>query len=232
MFDVGNPLEQIEVQLICYLLRENRQVVPGATRLLLIRHAHVDNGEDRQRMCGWLDLPLSPTGELQLRRFRSEPSPIKPEVVYASSSSRARVTAEALAVRFSVQVSIDPQLREINCGALEGMSIQEVKDRYPKLWTQNAWQDNSDFAWPNGETYRDFRYRVFDALSRIARRHAHTRIPIVTHTGVISQVVGAIKGLSPAVWESYRPEPFTATEVIWSRDAPRHLSSFNVSQWW
>lgn len=207
-------------------------MVPGATRLLLIRHAHVDNGEDRQRMCGWLDLPLSPAGELQLRRFRTEPSPFKPEVVYASSSSRARVTAEALAVSFSVHVSIDPQLREINCGALEGMSIQEVKERYPELWTRNALQDNSDFAWPNGETYRHFRHRVFDALSRIARRHANTRIPVVTHAGVISQVVGAIKGLSPAVWEAYRPEPFTATEVIWSGGVPLHLLSFNMPDWW
>ena len=207
-------------------------MVQAATRLLLIRHAHVDNGEDRQRMCGWLDLPLSCTGELQLRRFRPEPSPIKPQVVYASSSSRARVTAEALAVSFGVPVSIDPQLREINCGAFEGISIQELKDRYPELWTRNALQDNSDFAWPNGETYRNFRYRVFNALSRIARRHANTRIPVVTHTGVISQVVGATKGLSPAVWEPYRPEPFTATEVIWSGGAPLHLLSFNVADWW
>ena len=205
---------------------------PGATRLLLIRHAHVDNGENGRIMCGWLDLPLSRTGQLQLQRFREELSTFKPEAVYASSSSRARVTAEALASNSRLPVSIDPQLREINCGAFEGMPVEEVKDRYPELWTENALQGNSDFTWPNGESYSNFRRRVFEVLSRIARRHANARIHVVTHAGVISQVVGAIKGLSPAVWEQYRPGPFSATEVIWNNGAPLHLVSFNVFEWW
>lgn len=183
-------------------------------------------------MCGWLDLPLSRTGQLQLQRFREELSAFRPEAVYASSSSRARVTAEALGSNWRLPVSIDPQLREINCGSLEGMRVDEVKDRYSELWTENALQENSDFAWPNGENYRNFRDRVFEALSRIARGHANARIPVVTHTGVISQVVGAMKGLSPAVWEQYRPGPFTATEVIWSNGAPLHLVSFNAVDWW
>lgn len=201
------------------------------TRLLLIRHAHVENGSAR-RMCGWLDLPLSPAGERQLHDFRNHPSHFKPEAIYASSLARARVTAEALASNWSTQVSIDPELREINCGAFEGMLIEEVKQRYPELWAENASQENGEFAWPEGETYKNFRHRVFDALSRIARRHVNARIPVVTHTGVISQVVGAMKGLSPAAWEQYRPEPFTATEVIWNSEAPLQLVSFNVSGWW
>jgi 2,3-bisphosphoglycerate-dependent phosphoglycerate mutase len=112
------------------------------------------------------------------------------------------------------------------------MPIEEVKHRYSELWTQNASQDNSDFAWPNGESYKNFRHRVFVALSRIANRHPNTRIAVVTHAGVIAQVVGAMKGLSPAVWEQYRPAPLTGTEVIWSHEAPLHLLSFNVSDWW
>ena len=207
------------------------EVNRDATRLLLIRHAHVDTGVDGQRMCGWLDLPLSPIGELQLTRFQ-EFSEFNPQAVYASSSSRARSTAEILASNWSLDISIDPQLREINCGTLEGVPIEEVKHRYPELWTENALQDNSDFSWPNGETYRNFRHRIFMALSRIARRHSNARIAVVTHAGVIAQVVGAVKSLSPAVWEQYRPAPFTATEVIWSGEAPLQLLSFNVTDWW
>jgi broad specificity phosphatase PhoE len=202
------------------------------TRLILIRHAHVDNGNGGRRMCGWLDLPLSSTGEFQLQRLRNEPSEFKPDAVYASSSARARLTAEALAANWRVQVSIDPDLREINSGALEGMVIDEVKHRFPELWRINASQDDSDFAWPDGETYRSFRERVFGALNRIACRHPSARIPVVTHTGVIAQAVGAIKGLSAAVWEQHRPAPLTATEISWSGGAPVHLLSFNVSDWW
>ncbi len=183
-------------------------------------------------MCGWLDLPLSSVGVVQLQSLANGLSEFKPEAVYASSSSRARLTAEALAAHWKVQVTIDPDLREINSGAMEGMLIDEVKHRFPDLWIRNASQDDSDFAWPEGETYRKFRERVFEALSRIASRHPDARIPVVTHTGVIAQVVGAMKGLSPAVWEQHRPAPLTATEVIWRGAAPVQLLSFNVSDWW
>ena len=184
-------------------------------------------------MCGWLDLPVSPIGERQLQCFRNRPlDEFKPEAVYTSSSSRARVTAKALASKWGLPVRSDPQLREISCGAFEGMSIAEVRHRYPELWAQNALQINSEIAWSNGETYKSFRRRVCQALSRIASRHDNARIPVVTHTGVISQVIGAIKGLSPAVWEQYRPGPFTATEVIWRGESPVELLSFNLSDWW
>ena len=202
------------------------------TRLILIRHAHVDTGKDGLRMCGWLDLPLSSIGELQLQCLRDEPSKFKPDAVYASSLLRARLTAETLAAKWRAHVTIDPDLREINCGALEGMLIDEVKRRFPELWTRNASQDDFDFAWPDGEAYKYFRVRVFNALDRIAGQHPDARIPVVTHSGVIAQVVGAIKGLSPAVWDQNRPAPLTATEVIWRGGAPVQMLSFNVSAWW
>lgn len=183
-------------------------------------------------MCGWLDLPLSPLGERQLKRFRNEIPEFKPDALYGSSSSRARLTADTLASNWSLDVNIDPQLREINCGTLEGMPIEEVKQRHPELWAQNASQDNNDFAWPDGETYRNFRHRIFSALNRIATRHSDARIAVVTHAGAIAQVVGAMKSLSPAVWELYRPAPFTVTEVVWSGGAPVELLSFNVTDWW
>lgn len=40
---------------------------------------------------------LISTGQRQLQCFRSEPSEFKPEIVYASSSKRTRITAETLA---------------------------------------------------------------------------------------------------------------------------------------
>lgn len=183
-------------------------------------------------MCGWLDLPLSPSGERQLQRFREDSSKFRPTAVYASSSLRAARTAETLASKWNLPISIDPDLREINCGALEGMLIDDIRRRYPELWAQNALQANDDFAWPEGETYQNFRHRVFMALSRIASQHTTAQVVVVTHAGVIGQVVGSIKGLPAAVWEPYRPAPFTATEVLWTGDAPQHLLSFNVSDWW
>jgi hypothetical protein len=112
----------IDVQLVCDNSQEIAlEVDLGTTRLFLIRHADVDTGKDGQRMCGWLDLPLSLTGELQLQTL----------------------------------------------------------------------QENSDFAWPNGESYKNFRDRIFVALGRLASSHTNAGVAVLTHAGAIAQVVGA-----------------------------------------
>ena len=37
----------------------------------------------------------------------------------------------------------------------------------------------------------------------------------MTHAGVVSQILGALEGLSPACWELYRPVNTALTEVAW-----------------
>jgi broad specificity phosphatase PhoE len=204
----------------------------SGTRLLLIRHAHVDTGTSRGRMCGWLDLPLSPKGRFQVRSFSHHHSGDKPRALYTSPLLRARATAEALAQAWELEPDTEPALREINCGAFEGMDIDEIRRDYRELWDRNTAQNDGDFAWPGGESYRDFRGRILAALTRIAALHADQSVAVVTHTGVITQVIGVLENLSPAVWERYRPAPFSATEVLWRGDTPERLLSFNLQEWW
>lgn len=55
---------------------------------------------------------------------------------------------------------------------------------------------------------------------------------IVTHTGVISQVLAVINGRPAAVWERDRPDPLTATEIAWQDGAPCAVLSYNERAWW
>ena len=72
------------------------------------------------------------------------------------------------------------------------MPISEVQQRYPKLWEENEAQQNENFSWPDGETYRRFRRRVLRVVNAIARRHEGQRVLVVTHAGVINQVLGTL----------------------------------------
>ncbi len=211
--------------------RGTRFMNVSGTRLLLIRHAHVDTGTP-SRMCGWLDLPLSPEGRYQVRSFSHPDSGNKPRALYTSPSMRARATAEALALAWKLEPDIEPALREIHCGSFEGQYLDKIWRDYRELWDRNNAQNDGDFAWPGGESYRNFRSRVLAALTRIAALHTDQSVAIVTHTGVITQVIGILENLSPAVWERYRPAPFSATEVLWRGDRPERLLSFNLQQWW
>jgi broad specificity phosphatase PhoE len=111
------------------------------------------------------------------------------------------------------------------------MRIDAVQRQHAVVWERNAAQDDDDFGWPGGETYRQFRARVLATLERIAISHPAKRIAVVTHAGVIAQVVGQIRGRRSAEWEPDRPDPLTATEITWHRGKPQTVMSFNDPAW-
>jgi broad specificity phosphatase PhoE len=49
----------------------------------------------------------------------------------------------------------------------------------------------------------------------IAARHPSGRVAIITHAGVISQIIGYISGVSPARWGLFRPGNASLTELAW-----------------
>jgi 2,3-bisphosphoglycerate-dependent phosphoglycerate mutase len=186
------------------------------TTLHLVRHAHTDANElgSRPVMAGWYDIPLSEAGERQLRslevRFAAQAAEMP---IYTSDSVRATVTAAAIAGRKPVKAL--RALREISCGGLEGWPHERVRREYPDLWERNELQNDEHFCWPGGESYSRFRNRVLAALGGIVKRHPGEDVIVVTHAGVVSQTVGHIKGLSPALWSRWRPGNGSVTTVTW-----------------
>jgi alpha-ribazole phosphatase/probable phosphoglycerate mutase len=168
-------------------------------------------------MAGWTDFPLTELGvgeasALASRLFHEEP----PATIISSPLQRAVSTAMIVGERLSRgPVALEPGLREIGCGDVDGWPTRRVQERYPHEWDENLRQIDPDFRWPGGESYREFRERVLRALGRIAGQHPAERVLVVTHAGVISQIVGYIEGESPARWESFRPRNATITQVEW-----------------
>jgi len=191
--------------------------------LVFVRHAHVaDNDPAGARLCGWFDPPLSRRGWAQVERLcaRLEGAP-RPTALYTSPLTRARSMAHVLGARLGLAPRAFDLLREIHCGRLEGVPITEVQQRYPILWHANLRQIDDGFQWPGGESYRDFRRRVLRAVSAIAAEHRGERVIVVTHAGVISQVLGALSGIRAACWEAFRPNNASLTIVQWGDGAGR-----------
>jgi broad specificity phosphatase PhoE len=177
-----------------------------STRIVLVRHGHVD---PRGTMCGWTDIPLTETGARQaavLARIG-----LDVDGVYSSTLARARDTARAVAD----SVTCDPRLREIGCGRLEGWPFLDIRETFPALWAANEAQLDEDFRWPDGESYRELRSRCVTAISGIAVRHPGGRVAVVTHAGVITQLLGYLLGTSPARWSSFRVGNASITTIDW-----------------
>jgi alpha-ribazole phosphatase len=157
------------------------------TRLLLIRHAQPD-AEIRDRVCGRLDVGLSPRGHRTARHLARTLNQIDLAALYVSPSRRARETASPLADEHELTANVEAELKEIDFGQLEGRSYEEIARRYPELYRH--WMEHPTLVhFPGGESYEDLRRRVLAASQRIRTRHPGRSIAIVTHAGVIRALI-------------------------------------------
>jgi broad specificity phosphatase PhoE len=191
----------------------------GKTTLLLVRHGHTaaNPGGKEARMSGWTNFPLSDVGRRQAealhRRLAAEDRAV---ALYTSPLQRAADTARILEDLAGGGALPCEGLREISCGEVDGVPVDQVQEKYPDLWASNLRQDDPDFRWPGGESYRELRRRSLAAVRSITVAHPGERVYLVTHAGVVSQLIGAIRGTSPAEWERFRPGNCSLTELRWN----------------
>jgi broad specificity phosphatase PhoE len=201
-----------------------------ATHLVLIRHAAVDT---QSRLCGSFDLPLSPAGRADLDALVGGPSRGEaPVALFTSTLKRATEVACGLGRVWGLEPEPAPWAREIDCGDAEGVLFEDLKKRLPEVWTRNQAQLDENFAWPGGETYAQFRARVMRGLDRAAARYPAGRVVVVTHAGVVSQILGVVKRRRACMWQPDRPRPLTASEVLWENGGPRAVLSFSDPDWY
>ena len=126
---------------------------------MLWRHGQTTwNAENRFQ--GQTDIPLSETGVAQAERAARLLAALKPDRIFSSDLSRAADTAGALARITGLPVTLDKDLRERSGGLWEGLTSEEIWERYPA--ERAAWDP------PEGETGSAVGERVSAALARIA----------------------------------------------------------------
>lgn len=167
------------------------------TRLILVRHGETD--WNRQlRFQGQVDVPLNANGRAQAQRVARRLGGEPLHRVVSSDLSRARQTAEPLAELLARRGGPDPLvlpgLREQAFGVVDGLSVDEIKQRHPLAW--NRWiAFEADYAFDGGESTRGFHERVLAALRELALAHADQTLAVVTHGGVLDMVWRSARAL-------------------------------------
>ena len=155
------------------------------THFVVVRH-----GETRwnleQRIQGQGDSPLTESGRAQAeaiaRRIAAAPAF---DVLVASDLGRAHDTARPIARATGLAIRLDPRLRERHFGIGEGLTYDEVGERFPGAFRSEGAID-PDYAIPGGESRRRFHERVARAFEALAAEHPDARIIVVTHGGVLA----------------------------------------------
>lgn len=149
------------------------------TTVLLVRHGETDWNLER-RVQGQTDTPLNQTGRRQARALARELADDRIDAVYASDLGRALDTARAVANPRGLEVHPVPELREKDFGSWEGLTDDEVLERFP---------DARAGPWGDAETPEEVVERVLGALRRIAERHPGDHVLVVSHGGPLRAVL-------------------------------------------
>ncbi len=168
--------------------------------LYLIRHG-ATQGDGVKRYKGSLDVPLSEEGIEQIKKaafYLSQIIKDERPVVYSSPLKRALKSAEIISGIFNVKPAVIPELMERNFGVWEGMSFDEIKEKYPEefsLWASNPLR----YSPPQGESTIEVRDRVMKALKWILQPSDSSLQPdiiVVAHGGVNRIILCELLGIS------------------------------------
>ena len=187
-------------------------------RLLLIRHGESEWNRDG-RIQGFQDSGLSDLGREQSERLRERLGKEKIDVVYSSTSERARDTAR-IALGHRIDVEARPDLREINLGEWEGVEAAELKRRLP-VETELWFRAPSKVRIPGAESIRTFRTRTTREIDAIRSEHADAGIVLFVHGGVICTYLTSLLGLRLDDLWRFKIRNASITKVIFPMNQPR-----------
>jgi probable phosphoglycerate mutase len=160
----------------------------------LVRHGETDWNLGN-RFQGHADPPLNRTGRAQARELAVALADHRFDAVYSSPLRRAFETAEIIAAAHGLQPVPDAGLREVDVGEWEGLTREEVEERFPEQ--HRRWLAFGQ-GWDGGETYEEMGRRVVATLLEIAPRHGGETILCVAHGGPIRAAFAAAGEISHA----------------------------------
>jgi broad specificity phosphatase PhoE len=173
---------------------------PGyRAELLLVRHGETV-GQSSIRLYGSTDVALAPEGEAQLAATGRSVAGRRFDAVFTSPLCRARRSAEVMLASLGhPEIAIEEVagFREIDFGAWEGWTWEEVAERDPE--NHARWSSEGPrFRFPGGEVRAEFVERVQLAIGPTieARLAAGARaILVVVHKGVVKAIAAHMLGV-------------------------------------
>jgi broad specificity phosphatase PhoE len=152
-------------------------------KLFLIRH-----GETKENQLGIImgQNPghLSASGKQSLANLKKNTDSIRVDAVYSSDLKRCVDSAKLLFADRKADIKLEPRLREINFGDLQGKPYSALDEDY---------LHDIGRKFPGGESNEEFIKRTIDAVNDILKNESGKNIVIICHSGTISIIQAAVK---------------------------------------
>ncbi len=152
--------------------------------IALIRPGSTDY-DVQERIQGSLDIPLNEQGIAEAAQTAEFLRGKDLEIVYAPISQPAMQTAEIIAKALDIKLKKVERLQNLHQGLWEGMLIEDVRHKQPKVYRQ--WQEQPENVCPpEGEMLGEADDRVRAALVKLLKRHKEGIIGLVLPEPLLS----------------------------------------------
>lgn len=172
---------------------------PGATEVLLVRHGEsepVDPERPFALVDGHGDPPLDPAGHEQAERLADRLAGESIAAIYVTTLRRTVETALPLARRLGIEPRVERDLREVFLGDWEGGLLRVKAAEHHPAFLQAMEEQRWD-AIPGAEPTEAFSERVWAGMNRIVAAHPDDSVVVVSHGGVIGQLLADASGSRP-----------------------------------
>jgi len=154
-------------------------------KIYLIRHGLPDFPGGKGMCIGTTDIPMGEKGLAQA----AEMAKILPPVTAVFSSPLTRAVQTAQAIGMSIIILDD--LREMYAGEWDGLTFDEIRQRYPELYAARF--HDLTIPLPGAEDHREGLARFKGAMTEAAE-DAPGDFAVVAHGGIIAQFLQSISG--------------------------------------
>lgn len=171
-------------------------------RVLVVRHGETYWNRER-RMQGWAPSRLTETGEQQAQATGERlAGAYDISHIYASDLTRTRETTAHIRESVDADATFDPAWRERDLGVYQGLTYDEITDRFPEFSLSKAGLEAAEQVPDGGESIVQVRTRVLAGWEEIvADNHDDDTVLVVSHGGPLYLLLGHVQGYN--VVDSY-----------------------------
>ena len=194
-------------------------------RVILVRHGETDWNQIRRVQGGSSNTPLNKNGKQQVERLALKLKAEPIQAIYSSPLQRTWDTAQAITGYHQLEIKVEPLLREIEVGHLEGTSVAEMGKRLDQLLTIEG-QNASLPRMPGGESLTELQQRAWATIQRLVDKHHDGVIVVVSHYFTILTIICSVLSLPVSQIGRFRLGSASISSIIFDEQTMR-LVLFN-----
>lgn len=161
-------------------------------KIYLLRHGQTNINRDG-KFQGDTDKDLNEFGKKQAELLGKRMQKYHIDIIYSSDLKRVMETSEIINSYVNKEIVIKEELREINMGAWDAMTIEERyinNEGYADVWHKHL----VDLPYPDGECGYDVCRRAMKIVDEVKKLH-YENVAIITSGGTIAVLLCEFLGL-------------------------------------